>query len=125
MLLGVLPQARAEIADWAEHCEEQADRLQQEAVQERSKAFRTWAEKATQNGGGAAHAYTKVPVGWKEAVVPGGAHPSRTNLGSEGVSSDPQKVVEAELAKWCGGRPQESRPGLCLRVQSWSSWHPP
>ena len=64
-------------------------------------SFRAWAKKATQNGGGAAHAYTKIPKGWQEAVVAGGAHPPRQGM-PNGVSSNPQEVVDAELGKWCG-----------------------
>ena len=101
MSIGMVSQARAEVDEMAKWSAKQADRLEEAAAHQRTKAYRKWAKTATENGGGAAHAFTRVPTGWQEAVVPGGAHPSRHGMGIAGVSSDPQKVVEVELRKWC------------------------
>ena len=47
-------------------------------------------------GGGAAHAYAKVPHGWKAALVSGGPHPGA----GLGMASNVQAVVDSELDKW-------------------------
>lgn len=102
MALGLMPQALAEAREMATWCAGRADCLERMAASERTKAYRMWAQKATQNGGGAAHAFTKMPLGWQDVLVPGGAHPSRIGMGCAGVSSDPQEVVAVELEKWSG-----------------------
>lgn len=50
MAMGLLPQARVEVASWAEHCKKQADSLERTAAKERTKAFRTWGKLATKSG---------------------------------------------------------------------------
>ena len=102
LICGLKSQVEVEVGELVKHCTSHADRIEKAATQDRRKDYRAWAASATKNGGGAAHAFTKIPTGWVEAVVPVGAHPSRQGMGSEGISSDPQKVVAAELSKWCG-----------------------
>ena len=114
MGLGLEPQALAEARQLAAWCSTEADRLERQAAADRSRSYREWAKKATANGGGAAHAWTKIPTGWKEAVAAGGAHPNRKGLGPNGVTSEPQKVVTAELSKWVGTWAASSEPADAL-----------
>lgn len=96
---GFGPWMLEEVRNWAEFCLLEADKLEQEAGKAHIKGFRDWACKATMAGGGAAHAYCKLPKAWRAALVPDGPHPGS----AVGQSSEPQKVVDAELLKWQSG----------------------
>ena len=88
-----------EIRNLTSHCGNCAEREEQEFSRTRIQGFRDWARAAVKAGGGAAHAYAKVPKHWRAALVPGGPHPG----GQVGQSSNPQLVVDAELDKWISG----------------------
>ena len=92
-------QMEAEVEELAERCRKGADAKEEEAASSRRKGFRDWARQASMAGGGAAHAFCKIPREWKAALVPGGTHPG----GRVGQSSNPQEVVTAELSKWANG----------------------
>lgn len=83
----------------AHQCMSAADKVEQEEATLRSVEYRAWAKKATADGGGAAHAYAKVPTGWRAALVPDGLHPGRGLR----QSSEVQGVVDSELSKWANG----------------------
>ena len=87
----------AEIDAFASAIGHTADGIERQAACERARAFRQWAKMATERGGGAAHAFTRIPKGWKEALVPGGWHPTG---GPNGSSAETQRVVDAEIVKW-------------------------
>ena len=77
-------------------CKEIADFEEKEASRIRTAGFRKWAKDAVAAGGGAAHAFAKVPKGWKASLVPGGKHPGA----GIGLTGDVQSVVDMELQKW-------------------------
>ena len=93
---GLLPQVLAEADVYIDYFTKEADVAEKTAASERSTSFNRWAKEATKAGGGAAHAFSKVPKGWRATVVPGGSHPGQ----GIGTTSCPQAVVDAELDKW-------------------------
>ena len=94
---GLSTQVQAEAVALAKLMEQRADFIEKEAAKERAKLFREWAKRATQKGGGAAHAFSRIPAGWRETLVPGGVHPTG---GPEGSSATTQRVVDVEICKW-------------------------
>lgn len=60
---------------FAEKSMRKADNLGQEEANNRMSGFRQWAKKAVAAGGGAAHAFAKVPRACRATLVPGGPHP--------------------------------------------------
>ena len=83
--------------EWlAKACSKEADTAEEKHAADRRRSFSQWAKMASGNGGGAAHAFCKVPREWKRELVPGGVHPG----GRVGQSSNPQEIADAELRKW-------------------------
>ena len=73
---GSVDAALSEIQQVADFCGGRADISEKDAAGARSRSFRAWAKEATANGAGRAHAYSRIPLGWKEALVEGGPHPT-------------------------------------------------
>ena len=95
-LTGQAAEAMSSIGHYISACEKEAERCEKGYAKARKAAARMWASKATKNGGGEAHRFTKVPVGWNETLAPVGPHP----VGELGATSDLAKVVEHELKAW-------------------------
>jgi hypothetical protein len=93
--IGAGGQAVQEVTELCEHCELQASEIERLEANERTNEYRAWAKRATENGGGEAHNFTRVPKPWADVVTPGGRHPH----GQQGLSTEPQRVVDAELEK--------------------------